>query len=205
MKRQLKNQPKNNAIDLIVIGLGNPGRRYEKTRHNAGFLAVDILAERLSVSLKKRPFRPVETAEGGYNGKSIVLVKPLTFMNRSGDIIPWTFKRYLPDREKIIVIADHLDIPCGTLRLKRSGSSGGQKGLQSIINALGHSDFSRMYIGVGRPTDGVSVVDHVLGIPENGENDMFLDAIGKAADGILRLLEEPIEKVMNDVNRRTNS
>ncbi|MBN2508728.1 MAG: aminoacyl-tRNA hydrolase [Spirochaetales bacterium] len=187
---------------MIVIGLGNPGTEYTGTRHNIGFRVVDALSERTGIPLKKQFLRPLKIGKGFYRGKSLFLVKPLTYMNRSGDIIPWLLAYTAAEPQDLLVVADHLDLPPGCLRLRPSGSSGGQKGLQSIISVLGSGMFSRLMVGIGRPEDGSSIPDYVLGEPDAAEAALLNPVVTEAADQILRLLEEPIHRVMNDVNRR---
>ena len=187
---------------MIVIGLGNPGERYRYTRHNVGFMVIDHLAERCGIPLKKKLFRPVRTGEGLYRGKSLLLVKPLTFMNRSGEILPWLLEKYRGKTSEILIIADHLDLPNGSLRLREKGSSGGQRGLNSIIEFLETKDFPRLFIGIGRPREGTTVVDHVLGEAQGEESAVLEAACRRAAEAVLDLLETPIHRVMNDINRR---
>ena len=138
---------------MTVFGLGNPGARYKGTRHNAGFETVEKVAAQLGIKLRKRCFRLYRKAVSG----SLVLIEPLTYMNRSGDIA----KECLKDGDQVVVVVDQMDLPPGCIRIRHGGSSAGHNGLKSMIAAIG-SDFIRVYIGIGRPAEGVSVPDHVL-------------------------------------------
>ena len=187
---------------MIVIGLGNPGTEYAETRHNAGYKVIDALSFYSGIRLKKKFLRPAYIGKGFYRGKSLFLVKPLTYMNRSGDVIPWILESCHANPAEIVVIADHLDLEPGRLRLRSSGSSGGQKGLESIISVLSTNEFPRMMVGIGRPADGTKIHDYVLGVPDDGSTAVLEAAYLRAAEHILRLVDEPIDRVMNDVNRR---
>jgi PTH1 family peptidyl-tRNA hydrolase len=145
-----------------IIGLGNPGREYERTRHNAGKIFLDSLSERVGIPLNhQKPI--VQWGEGEWKGEKLILVFPLTYMNLSGKVIPWLRMKgvHLPD--DLLVILDDMDIPLGALRFREKGRSGGQKGLSSIIDALGGDRISRIKIGIGRPIEGQDPSDYVLG------------------------------------------
>jgi peptidyl-tRNA hydrolase, PTH1 family len=185
-----------------VVGLGNPGERYSGTRHNVGFMVVDALARRLGVSLKKKLFRSYSTAEGTHEGQGIILVKPLSYMNNSGCAVRVALRASGSDLAEMLVVCDSLDLPPGALRLKLRGSSGGQKGLQSIIQTLGAEDFMRLSIGIGRPDHKEQVIDHVLGAPHRREEERIAAAVEKAAQAALMLLTDGPARVMNEVNRK---
>lgn len=131
------------------------------------------------------------------------LVKPLTYMNNSGSIFPEILTRTGADLQSILVVCDTIDLPVGQCRLKRKGSAAGQKGLASIIQRLGRQDFPRLFIGIGRPNDRSHVVDYVLSEPKGKEADTLEEALHIAADGVIRLQEEGLEKVMNVFNKRS--
>ena len=184
----------------VVIGLGNPGPKYEHTRHNVGFDAVEKAAAFFQVRLKKRCFRlyrqAVVRTEGG---DKAVLVQPLTFMNASGKIMG-SFSR----TDRFIVVCDNMDLALGGLRIRQGGGNSGQKGLASIAEFLGTSDFIRVYIGIGRPQEGVSVVDHVLGRDTEGERKTALDsALDNAAKAIVKLVNgASLGDVQGEFNRK---
>lgn len=182
---------------LAVIGLGNPGPRYADTRHNAGFMCVDLLARRTGVSLKDRRKAAV-LGEGWLEGQRMVLVKPRTFMNLSGDAARYTLDRYRIDPAAMLVVLDDLDLPLGVIRLRASGGSGGHNGLNSINDALGGADYPRLRIGIGRPQGGA--VDHVLARFDADELPVLEEAIERAADAAEAWLRNGIDFAMNHFN-----
>jgi PTH1 family peptidyl-tRNA hydrolase len=184
----------------VVVGLGNPGPRYQHSRHNAGFRTVELVARSLGVALRRPWLRNFRLGRAAPGGRKLELVQPLTYMNRSGAIFPALRP---PDSERLLVICDTLDLPPGSCRLRRGGSSAGHKGLASIIDALGRSDFLRLYIGIGRPSRPDEVVEYVLGRPEGPEAELLASGERRAAEGVLALLAEEPEKVMNVLNQAT--
>jgi peptidyl-tRNA hydrolase, PTH1 family len=185
-----------------VVGLGNPGERYAETRHNVGFMVVDALAERLGVSFKKKLFHSYFIGRGAHAGVPLHLLKPITFMNESGRAVREALRETGGSLEELLVVCDSLDLSPGSLRFKLNGSSAGQKGMQSIINALGSDQFMRLAIGIGRPAHKGQVVSHVLGAPKREEEELIGIAVAKAADAVLTLMTEGPTRVMNDCNRR---
>jgi len=171
------------------------------TRHNVGFRVVDRLCENLDVSLKKPWFSPFLFGMGGNGNSRIFLAKPLTFMNRSGKALPAILRRSSLPRSALLVVFDTLDLPVGAIRLKKRGSSGGHNGLKSVIASLESEDFMRFAVGIGRPKQGSDIIGHVLGIPDGEESGLLGEAVAKTADGIVRLLHEEPESVMNEINR----
>lgn len=178
---------------MLVLGLGNPGTKYERTRHNVGTLALESCAAFFQLRLKKRCFRLYRHAV--IEGRAR-LVQPLTYMNRSGEVL-----RYFDD-SPLVVLCDQMDLPPGTIRLRRGGSSAGQRGLMSLIEARGNGQFIRIYIGIGRPADGESVIDHVLGPIDD---EAIYDGVTLARDALVALIEgASFEEVASVYNRRTN-
>ena len=173
----------------LVVGLGNPGRSYERTRHNAGYLVADELARRHAGSWRKR--KRAEAAPVTLGLTDATLIKPTTFMNNSGSAV----SDYAP--EDLIVIHDDLDLEAGTVRVKVGGGAGGHNGLRSIIGRLGN-DFVRVRIGIGRPPVGVGVTDYVL----SRMDSVVKEAIPTAADAVEFLLEHGPEAAMNRFNVR---
>lgn len=145
----------------MLVGLGNPGRKYEGSRHNIGFDVVEALVKDQGLHLDLEKFRADYTI-WRYGGEKILVVKPYTFMNLSGEAVLPLMSYYGIGMEDLLVIYDDLDLEAGRLRLRKKGSGGGQKGMQSIIDMLGSNDFQRIRIGIGRPAPGWKVVDHVL-------------------------------------------
>jgi PTH1 family peptidyl-tRNA hydrolase len=190
---------------LIFIGLGNPGTKYEQTRHNVGFLAVEKAAEKAGIALKKGFSKKYRAAEGRYRDHKTVFIEPLTFMNNSGQIIHTLRRKYQLAPDNMVLVCDNLDLPPGTCRIKRGGGSAGHNGIASVIQFLGSNDFLRVYIGIGRPPYSGDVIGHVLGVPPSMEKPYIKEGIEKAAEAILQLIDHAPEKVMNEFNRRVNS
>ena len=186
----------------MVFGLGNPGERYARTRHNVGFQVVDELADRLAAEPRRRLFRSYLIAKGRHAGKSVALVKPLTFMNDSGRIVHEALRETGGVAADVLVVCDSLDLATGSVRLRMRGSAGGHKGLASVGRHLGTDDFMRLLIGIGRPAHKGQVVDYVLTEPRGDEEPLLADAVRRAADAVLMLLAEGPSRVMNAYNRR---
>ena len=178
---------------MFVFGLGNPGSKYEGTRHNVGFLTVEKIAAQKSVKLRKRCFANYKWA----SFDSCTLVQPLTYMNRSGEIIPELIK----NKEPLIVAVDQMDLPCGKIRIKRRGGSAGHNGLKSIIEKYGE-DFIHVYIGIGRPDEGEDVADYVLSCFSDEDKALVDMAIDRAAEAILDIISG---EDLNIVIQRANS
>lgn len=184
---------------MLVLGLGNPGPEYLHTRHNAGFDAADKTAAFFHKELKKRCFFKYRYASvpGG------IIVEPLTYMNRSGDVVKY-LKRKIDNPSQLAVVCDNMDLGVGGLRIKLGGGSCGQKGLDSIAKALGTNDFIRIYVGTGRPREGVKVVDYVLGRETEPEKvKAYSDALEAASRAIIRFLDgASIEELQREFNRK---
>lgn len=191
---------KSSGADWILAGLGNPGQKYENTRHNMGFLTVDLLAERQSVKLNKVKFK------SAYNilrlGEQKVLVmKPQTYMNLSGEAVREAAQFYKIPPERVIVIYDDVSLPVGKLRVRPSGSAGGHNGIKSIITNLGTDQFPRVKIGIGDPTDpDRDMIAWVIGVPSQSERKVLLDAFSRAIDAAVCIIEEGTDKAMNRFN-----
>jgi len=187
------------APALIVVGLGNPGPEYAQTRHNAGFWCVDRLAGRQSISVAERR-RTVVLGEGSVEGRRVVLAKPRTFVNRSGLAATYLLARYRVAPSGLLVVYDDVALPLGKVRLRARGSSGGHRGIESIIDALGAQDFPRLRIGIGQPPPGTDQVDYVLGAMSTEERQKADLAIDTAADAAVAVLSEGIDTAMNRYN-----
>ena len=164
---------------------------------------MDALAQRLGVALRKPFLKPYAFARARAGGAELALIKPLTFMNRSGQVFPEILSRVGADLSQLVVVCDTLDLPPGQCRLRRKGSSAGHRGLESIIDALGREDFMRLYVGIGHPGSSEEVVSYVLSAPPPHEAELLDAAVARAADAILALLVEDLEKVMNGLNQKT--
>lgn len=183
----------------LIVGLGNPGREYELTRHNIGFMAIDELAKRWNISLNEQKFKGVFGA-GFVNGEKVILLKPLTYMNLSGESIRPLMDYYKIDVEDFVVMYDDLDIPVGKLRLRMKGSAGGHNGVKSTISHLGTQEFQRIRMGIDRPKNGMKVVDYVLGRFTSEEIADVNHSIEKAADACEEWLNKPFLQIMNTFN-----
>lgn len=183
----------------LIVGLGNPGREYELTRHNIGFMAIDELAKRWNISLNEQKFKGIFGA-GFVNGEKVILLKPLTYMNLSGESIRPLMDYYKIDVEDFVVLYDDLDIPVGKLRLRMKGSAGGHNGVKSTISHLGTQEFQRIRMGIDRPENGMKVVDYVLGRFTSEEIPDVSHSIEKAADACEEWLNKPFLQIMNTFN-----
>jgi len=186
----------------VVIGLGNPGERYARTRHNVGFRVVDELAGRLGAEPRRRLFRSYHIAKARHAGRPLALVKPLTYMNDSGRVVHEVLRETGGDASDVVVVCDSLDLSPGSVRFRPRGSAGGHKGLLSIGRRLGTDEYMRLLIGIGRPVHKGQVVDYVLDEPRGDEAPLVAEAVRRAADAVLLLLAEGPSRVMNEYNRR---
>ncbi|MFB5663755.1 aminoacyl-tRNA hydrolase [Alteribacillus sp. HJP-4] len=185
----------------VVAGLGNPGIKYAGTRHNVGFEAVNLLAEQLGVQWKEGKHKSL-IAEANAAGEKIFLVKPLTFMNLSGEAIRPLLDYYKCTPEDLLVIYDDLDLDPGVLRLRLKGGHGGHNGIKSLIAHLNTKDFKRMRIGVGKPEPGISVTAHVLGTFAPEEKAEVKNAAERAAKAAEAWFTLPFHDVMNEYNKK---
>ena len=182
-----------------AVGLGNPGRRYRLTRHNAGFLVIEKLHSSLERSWRKKT-RLYEAERCRFEGSEILLVRPLTYMNLSGKALEAVSQDFETFLQEILVICDDASLPLGKIRFRKKGSSGGHKGLQSIIEALGTQAFPRLRVGIGSPDPGESLEEYVLKRPGGSEKRNFTEAIALAADALLYSLREGLDDAMTRFN-----
>ena len=187
-------------VEWLVVGLGNPGSKYEWTRHNMGFLVVDELAERLSIPVQRLKFKAL-TNTAVLGGKSVLLMKPTTYMNLSGEAVGQAARFYKIPPERVLVISDDVALPQGKLRVRRSGSAGGHNGLKNIISHLGTDQFPRIKVGVGqKPSPDSDMVNWVLGTFTGQDRKVMEEAIGRAADAVTVLLQHGIDQAMASYN-----
>lgn len=179
----------------VIIGLGNPGAEYRRTRHNVGFWVVDRLAERWGVSLSRNAFLS-SIGETFQQEEKVMLVQPQTYMNRSGEAAARMRDFYHLAATDFVVTHDDLDLPLGRIRVKRGGSGGGNRGVASVIAGLGSKDFSRVKVGIGRPSEGMDPVNFVLQPFTPLEEAFILPAVERAAEAIEILLVDGLEKAM---------
>ena len=183
----------------VIVGLGNPGSKYRNTRHNIGFMVLDALAERLDASFDREKFRGL-VAEGLYRDRKCLLLKPLTYMNLSGDSVARAARNRVDEPGDILVVVDDVNLPFGRLRLRPGGSAGGHNGLKSIIERLGTQDFARLRLGVD-DAEGTDLAQHVLGKFRPEENEALPEVVETAVDAIQCWLCDGIEEAMNKFNR----
>lgn len=194
------------VIPQVIVGLGNPEPKYDQTRHNIGFAAVDALARAWGVSLvENRKFQGLFGEGMGPKGERVRLLKPLTYMNRSGQSIRALTDWYKLPVESVLVIYDDMDLPVGRLRMRLSGSAGGHNGMKSTIAHLGGDNFPRLRIGIGKPskTDGDPTISHVLGKFSPEENQLLPDVLQMVIEAIELSLKQGVEKAMSLYNNRT--
>lgn len=188
----------------LIVGLGNPGRRYAGTRHNVGFDVVDTLARRHGAEWESAP-RGVEALVARWRTHDTVLAKPLTFMNLSGSAIVGLLQFYKIDPVDLLVVVDDVNIDLGRLRSRPAGSAGGHNGLKSIIGSLGSEAFARMRVGVGRGDDRFDLADHVLAKFDAEERPLVTELVDRAADAVELFVAEGIGPVMNRYNRKEDT
>ncbi|MGE5702350.1 MAG: aminoacyl-tRNA hydrolase [Clostridia bacterium] len=183
----------------VIIGLGNPGKKYEETRHNVGFMAIDKISESWGIPVQQEKFRAL-VGEGRVGMEKVLLVKPLTYMNLSGESAAEILKFYKLVPDDIFVIYDDLDLPVGQLRLRKQGSAGGHNGIKSLIAHLGTQEFKRAKIGISRPLPGRSVSDYVLSEFSKSERPLIDEAIETTVKASTMWISETFDKVMNHIN-----
>lgn len=185
----------------LIIGLGNPGKQYAHTLHNVGFDTIDVLADRLGIALNQTKFNGIYGTIHRPEGK-VVLLKPLTYMNLSGESVRPLMDYFDIEIEDIVVVYDDLDLEKGKLRLRQKGSAGGHNGIKSLIQHLGTQEFNRIRIGVDRPPMGMKVPDYVLSRFPKDDQPLMEDTFEKAADACEYWLSKPFVEVMNKYNQK---
>ena len=184
----------------LVVGLGNPGAKYDGTRHNIGFEAVDALAERYATESPKA-FKGAEVRRGLIEGAACLFVKPQTYMNRSGDAVGNIMRFYKGESSRVIVIHDELDFEPGEVKLKKGGGAGGHNGLRSIISHIG-AEFLRVRMGIGKPRSSQQGADFVLNRFDQSSRERVNEALDIAVDAVAAILNHGVSRAMNQFNRR---
>ena len=188
----------------LIIGLGNPGSKYQGTRHNVGFEVVDELARRRALMFESSPGDAVMARERG-PGAQVILAKPLTFMNLSGQAVGGLMRYYRIDLDDVLVVADDVNLPLGRLRVRRRGSDGGHNGLRSVIDSVGTEEVARLRVGVDRGDRRRDLADHVLATFDQSELETMRLAINNASDAVGVFASEGINAAMNRFNRMDNN
>ena len=201
----------------LIVGLGNPGPKYEHTRHNVGFMIVDAIAQRTRVRLSDDNSETTRLAKltslfghnklavagkGSFAARPFTLLKPLTYMNRSGEVVARYVRALRLELHDLLVIFDDISLPLGTIRLRKKGGAGGHNGVQDIIDHLGTGDFPRLRVGIGSDFARGQQVDYVLSSFDTAEQPVVEDVIAQAQDAVLTFLREGIDIAMNRFNRR---
>ncbi len=186
-------------LTYLIVGLGNPGREYAPTRHNAGFMLADALAARLGVRFRRLQFKAL-TTDARYGEAKIILAKPQTYMNLSGQAVAPLLRFYKIPPERLLVAYDDLDLHLGTVRLRPKGGHGGHKGMRSIIERLSTQEFPRLRLGIGRPPGRMDAAAYVLQPFSPAELEAMTIAFDRGVESIFRWLDEGLETAMNFVN-----
>jgi PTH1 family peptidyl-tRNA hydrolase len=184
---------------FLIVGLGNPGKTYQRTRHNLGFRVVDRLAERHGISIGQKKFKG-EFGSGSIGGKRVCLLKPQTYMNLSGGAVAEAVNFHKIPLEQVLIAHDDVDLELGRIQVKFGGGHGGHRGLESVVDTLGQDGFTRIRIGVGRPPDYIEVSDYVLQQLSPAEQAPAEEAVGRAAEAVVTWLENGLTTAMNQYN-----
>ena len=187
-------------MDYIVCGLGNPGAKYEMTRHNVGFAAIDLLAEKLGLGRLTRTRCRAVCGTARVGDKTVLLMKPQTYMNLSGEAVREAAQFYKIPADHVLVIYDDVSLPVGKLRVRPTGSAGGHNGIKNIIAHLGTQDFPRVKIGTGAPGEGGDMIDWVIGVPSQAERKVLAETFARAIEAAECIIEHGCQKAMNQFN-----
>lgn len=183
----------------IIVGLGNPGKKYEDTRHNIGFKTIDALADKLNIKVNKMKFKGL-VGEGRIAGEKVILLKPHTFMNNSGESVVEILNFYKLKPENLLVVVDDIDIEFAQLKIKKNGSAGTHNGLKSIVNLIGSKDFARFKIGVGKKHPNEDLASFVLSNFPSRDKKYIEDAVDACSESIIKTVTDGIDVAMNFYN-----
>ena len=187
---------------FVIVGLGNPGKKYENTRHNAGFIAIDALANKYGISMSEKKHKAI-CGTGVIEGVKVLLVKPQTFMNLSGESVGEIMNFYkLDPEEEMLVIYDDISLAPGNIRIRKKGSAGGHNGIKSLIAHLGTQGFMRIKVGVGEKPSGWDLADYVLGHFSEEDNEKLSAVMPDVISAAVLMMQGDIAKAMNDFNAK---
>ena len=187
---------------VIIVGLGNPGKQYEMTRHNAGFMAIDALSEKYGIDVLEKKHKAI-IGKGVIDGQKVILAKPQTFMNSSGESVRELVDYYKPDIEnELIIIYDDITLDVGGLRVRKKGSAGGHNGMKSIIAHLGDENFKRIRVGIGEKPQRMDLADWVLGHFKKEDIDPLKESLDNAINAVSMILAGETDEAMNKYNRK---
>lgn len=187
----------------LIVGLGNPGRDYRENRHNIGFMLIDRLSIRLDAKMTRLQSKAL-VGSTRYNEAKVILAKPQTFMNLSGQSVQGLARFYKLPHSNLLIAHDDLDLPFGTIRLRPGGGAGGQKGIKSTIERLGTPDFPRLRLGIGRPPGRMDPAAYVLQNFPKGDEMLLSETLDRAADAAFKFIDEGIDEAMNEFNGNKN-
>ena len=187
------------AVNLVVVGLGNPGRNYARTRHNAGARVLDEVAARWGVPLQRRNPHAL-LGLGSVEGRQVVLARPRSYMNESGPAVAYLAARFAVPPQRLLILYDEMDLPLGALRIRARGSAGGHRGMTSVLREMGTQELPRLRVGIGRPPLGVDEIPYVLGAFTRQEEQALESVRERAADAVQCVLLEGVESAMNRFN-----
>ena len=185
----------------IIVGLGNPTKEYDKTRHNVGFSVIDVLADRIGIDVSEKKHRAL-CGKGMLEGQKVILAKPQTFMNLSGESVRAMVDFYKVSPDEVIIIYDDISLEPGQLRIRTKGSAGGHNGIKNIIAHLGTQEFPRIKVGVGEKPKYMDLADYVLSRFSKGEQELMDDAFREAADAVAMMISEGMDAAMNHFNAK---
>ena len=186
----------------VIVGLGNPDRKYQNTRHNIGFDVIDVIANKNHITVGERKHKAL-IGKGLVGGQKVVLVKPQTYMNLSGESVREVIDFYkIDEKDELIVISDDVSLDVGQIRIRKKGSAGGHNGLKNIILHLGHDEFQRVRMGVGEKPEGYDLVDYVLGHFSSEEREIMDESAKRAADAIEVMMTDGTDAAMNQYNKK---
>ena len=187
------------GVDWVLVCLGNPGEKYENTRHNVGFMVADELGERQRAPIQRLKYKAL-TNVFTISGQKVLVMKPVTFMNLSGEAVRQAVDFYKVAPDHVLVVSDDTALAVGRLRIRRGGSAGGHNGLKNIIAHLGTQDFPRIKIGTGAPGEGGDMIDWVIGTPSQAERKILVESFETAIKAAEDIIENGCQKAMNDYN-----
>ena len=186
----------------IIVGLGNPDKKYQNTRHNVGFDVIDAIADKNHITVGERKHKAL-IGKGFVGGQKVVLVKPQTYMNLSGESVREVIDFYkIDEKSELIVISDDVSLDVGQIRIRKKGSAGGHNGLKNIILHLGHDEFHRVRMGVGEKPEGYDLVDYVLGHFPKEDREVMDESAGRAADAVEVMITDGVDAAMNQYNKK---
>lgn len=201
---RFKNQESKGQEFFCIVGLGNPGRQYEETKHNVGFHVIDKLAKKYDIEVNKFKNKAF-VGDGTIKGKRVLLVKPQTYMNLSGESVREIVNFYKIPQERFVVIFDDTSLPCGSVRIREKGSHGGHNGIRNIIDQMGTDEFNRIKVGIGEKPSGWDLADYVLAKFNPDDLPLMEQGIDKAVQGVELMLSRGIKEAANRVNQKAKT